>query len=412
MNMRKQKNPRCVLSGTAAVAALSVLSAANAQPANTGDQTGGALEEVVVSAQRRSENVQDVPISITALSAARLEETGIQDSRDLPLITPGLRVDSVGAYVQPAIRGITTTLTSGPEANVATYLDGVYRPNTFAAIYDLPDVKQIEVLKGPQGTLFGRNATGGAILITTLSPDLNTTTGKVSAGYGSFDTINANGFISVPLVADRLAFSLSAYHDDVKDGWKRNLVTGQKKGAGIETGLVRGKLRFVPVEGADFTLTALYSWRNDDSSYRASIWHGNTDLAGTPGVIIPSQPWTYAVDPDVAHDSRAEDVSLRGDIEVGPGTLTTTTAYSHSYADLTFDGDNTANGLGLNTTDTTIRASRRSWFTRPTNSVRSGLWAVCSFSILKATTNPIFFLPSATSFGSGTRLRPTPRSVS
>jgi iron complex outermembrane recepter protein len=321
---------------------------AQQQPAAESDEV---QDEIVVTAQRRSERLQDVPISITVLSASQLANSGIQDTRDLPLLTPGLRVDSVGTYVQPAIRGVTTTLTSGPEANVATYLDGVYRPDTFGAVYDLPDVQQIEVLKGPQGTLFGRNATGGAILITTRKPDLQVLQGEGSVGYASFNTYNINGFVSVPIAADSVALSLTGYYEDVSDGWKRNLLTGKREGAGLETALVRGKLRFVPWAGADFTLTGLYSIRNDETGYRPSIYQGNHDLAGTPGVVIPVRPWDYAIDHNARQENKSFDLSLRGEIEAGPGTLTTTTAYSRTRSSLLFDTSNVAEGGGFATTN-------------------------------------------------------------
>ena len=146
------------------------------------------IDEIVVTAQRREESAQDVPISITAITADGLADAGITSTRDLGLVTPGLRYDTHGAYVTPAIRGVTTTLSANNEANVATYIDGVYQPALLAAIFDLPDVRQVEVLKGPQGTLFGRNATGGAILLKTLAPDLTEVTGKFRAGFSSFDT--------------------------------------------------------------------------------------------------------------------------------------------------------------------------------------------------------------------------------
>lgn len=336
--------------------AVSISSGASAQ--EQGHDSAAIVDHdvIIVTAQRRSESLQDVPISITALTAETMQAAGIQDTRDLPLLTPGLRIDSIGTYVQPAIRGITTTLTSGPEPNVATYLDGVYRPNTFGAVYDLPDVQQIEVLKGPQGTLFGRNATGGAILITTRKPDLQEIKGNVTIGYSSFETYSADGFISVPIVTDRMALSLAAYYDDVSQGWKRDLATGRKEGGMVETALIRGKLRFVPWEGADFTATGLYSWRNDASGYRNSMYQGNHDLAGVPGVLVPDRPWEYSSDWNPEHRSRGADASLRGDIEVGPGTLTTTSAYSHTWANLLFDVDNVLSGSTFATTDTDYKS--------------------------------------------------------
>ena len=133
--------------------------------------SGGTLEEVVVTAQRRSERLLDVPISVTAVSGAQLIEAGIQTSQDLGQVVPGLTMVETGLYLQPAIRGITNSYTSpSAEPNVATYVDGIYQGNMTYAIYEEPDIQREEVLKGPQGTLFGRNATGGAIQISRKSP--------------------------------------------------------------------------------------------------------------------------------------------------------------------------------------------------------------------------------------------------
>lgn len=153
-----------------------------------------------------------------------------------------------------------------------------------------------------------------------------------------------------------MAISLSGFYENIAQGWKRSVSNGQRE-ADIETGLVRGKLRAVPWEGADFTLTGLYSWRQDNSTYKPVSWRGNHDLAGLPGIQVPVKPWTYSTDyGDTSHNTHLVNVSLRGDIEVGPGTLTTTTAYARSYSALQFDPDNLANGSTYATTDTDYKS--------------------------------------------------------
>ena len=139
---------------TAAAAAIFLLQVAGVHAQDT---TGGAaapesqkqineLSEVIVTAERRSERLQDVPLSVTALSPDTLAAAAVTSTQDLALVTPGLRIDSGGIYTQPVIRGITTYQTFvSSDANVATYIDGVYQQAMLSAIYELPDVQQIEI---------------------------------------------------------------------------------------------------------------------------------------------------------------------------------------------------------------------------------------------------------------------------
>src|SRR5260370_8138500 len=124
----------------------------------------GRLEEIVVTAQRRSENLQNVPVAVTAISAAQLAATGISTSQDLSLVTPGLVTPQAAGYIQPHIRGVGTT-SNGPgiEMPVATYVDGVYLANAPASLMTLNNVERIEVLNAPQAPLFARNPTRALI---------------------------------------------------------------------------------------------------------------------------------------------------------------------------------------------------------------------------------------------------------
>src|SRR3546814_11384722 len=115
-------------------------------------------------------------------------------------------MERLGGYTQPSIRSVTAGSTSpGSEANVAIYVDGIYQPNQAANTIDLPDVERVEVLKGPQGTLFGRNATGGAILISTRDPSYQPTV-DLTVSSGRFDNFAVKAFIAAPLVEETMAF--------------------------------------------------------------------------------------------------------------------------------------------------------------------------------------------------------------
>lgn len=323
----------------AATAMMAIVPTLQAHAQET-DAQASAETDIIVTAQRRSERLIDVPATVTAVTAEGLAQSGVTSSRELMMVVPGLRIEAAGAYVQPTIRGISTSVVSPTaESNIATYLDGVYQSTMVGAVYDLPDIEQVEVLKGPQGTLFGRNATGGAILINTVKPDYNDVTGLVSGSYGRFDDVIAKGYITVPLVQDRMAVGLTAFYENM-DGYKRNILTGRIVG-GLETLVLRGKLRVSLWEGADFVLTGLYVDRDDDTGVKNTNYRGNNAARRTlPASQIASRPWQFSGNEDPIADTNQKSISLRGNIEAGPGTVTTTTAYTDNSSYLTSDSDN------------------------------------------------------------------------
>jgi iron complex outermembrane receptor protein len=190
-------------------AAIALASAAIAQPAPEPPAAPAAsVEEVVVTAQKRTESLVNVPIAIVAVSGAKLARSGVNDMSDLAAVVPGLHVDDAGAFFQPSIRGVGTAIAgAGASANVATYVDGIYKPEALSNDFNFIDIDSIQVLKGPQGTLFGRNSTGGAIVVTTRTPSF-TPEFEMRAGYGSFGTVNGALFASTGLT-DKLAVSLA-----------------------------------------------------------------------------------------------------------------------------------------------------------------------------------------------------------
>ncbi|API59932.1 hypothetical protein BSL82_11935 [Tardibacter chloracetimidivorans] len=331
--------------GLVSLAALSVglCGTANAQSvANASPGLSENSNEIVVTAQRREERSRDVPISVTSLSAATLQQTNITSTIDLQKVTPGLVMARQNVFTQPAIRGISTdNLAPMGENPVAIYVDGVYQPSMQALTFDLPDVENVQVLKGPQGTLFGRNATGGAILITTKAPDLNEVTGRGKLAYGNFNEILAAGVVSVPIVQDRMALSLSGYYTRM-DSFNRNSLTGEKGGRN-STKMVRGKLRLIPWEGADFTLSGLYAKRNYPGGIENFSLGGNNAYAAfaTPGQLA-TEPHTFSSNLEQSLKTTNYSVSLHGDIEVGPGTLSTTTAWLSTPVKYLAEGDYTS----------------------------------------------------------------------
>jgi iron complex outermembrane receptor protein len=174
---------------------------------------GGGVEEVVVTAQRREEKLSKVPIAVLAVSAKQIESSGVLSPLDLPAVAPGL-VDAPGgsaaAYFTPFIRGVgSSSVANGDDASVSTYIDGVYQADKQATLFDLADIDHIEILKGPQGTLFGRNSTGGAINIITRQPAFSDYKLDAEASYGSYDQTTDKIYVTGPIIPGILAASVA-----------------------------------------------------------------------------------------------------------------------------------------------------------------------------------------------------------
>jgi iron complex outermembrane receptor protein len=229
-------------SSTAAAPAPAAAATPQAQaPASKG------VEEIVVTAQKREQLSQDVPIAITAFTAQTIQFRGIDDMSDLEMQVPGLQFGlDTGADQQIYIRGIGIDDASGSvEAPVATYVDGIYQTRTFRAPTLGIDVQRIEVLKGPQGTLFGRNATGGAVNIL-LAPPTDELSGTVKAGVGSYGQMLSQASVSGPLVKNVLDLRVSgAVSRD--GGWIINAVNDRPVNDHLE-GDGRVALAYHPAE--------------------------------------------------------------------------------------------------------------------------------------------------------------------
>jgi iron complex outermembrane recepter protein len=191
--------------------------------------TGSGLEEIVVTAQRRTERLQDVPLSVSATTAADLEKAGVESTQDLSLLTPGLSMPQAAGYAQPHIRGVGSS-TNGPglESPVATYIDGVYIASAPSSLFTLNNIDRVEVLKGPQGTLFGRNATGGLIQVVTKDPS-HTDSIDTKLSYGNFRDTTAEVYATGGLT-ETLAADIAVRYERQDDAWGTNLGTGDPIG--------------------------------------------------------------------------------------------------------------------------------------------------------------------------------------
>ncbi|MGE4431260.1 MAG: TonB-dependent receptor [Sphingobium sp.] len=266
---------------------LAMQDGALAQSPQATDRMAGQphVGDIVVTAQRRNQRLQDVPIAVAAVSGEQLQARGITSTESLAAAVPGLTVTTAGPSGKLFIRGIGAD--AGDPANepsVATYIDGVYVAAPSAAIFEFNSVEQIEVLKGPQGTLFGRNATGGVVLIRTRDPSFDASA-SAEIGYANYDTFTANAYVTAPL-SDTVAFNLAGQFRDQGDGFGRNLVRGDKTYVRDDLS-IRGKLLFQPSDATKIVLAGDYDRLNTSGN----DYQGPQGTVGADGQVIDLRPY-------------------------------------------------------------------------------------------------------------------------
>ena len=220
-------------------------------------------EGIIITAQGREQQLADVPIAVNVVTGQQLQNSGANDIRELTQVSPSLLVSSTGTEANGSarVRGIGTVGDNpGLESSVAVFVDGVYRSRSGSALGDLGPIERVEVLRGPQGTLFGRNASAGLLNIVTAQPDLNRLTGYGVASYGNYDYLRLEGGVNVPLgttFAVRVDGTYTKrdgfYHDVVNDARVNNR----------DRYLVRGKALWEPSDNLSLLLTADYSKKTE-----------------------------------------------------------------------------------------------------------------------------------------------------
>ncbi|HEX7784523.1 MAG TPA: TonB-dependent receptor [Sphingobium sp.] len=299
-----------------------------AQPDAQSPASSG-LEEIIVTAERRESKLQQTPLAVTAFTSNFMRESGASDVRDLARLTPGL---VIGGLVQlgtnpVSLRGIGSNPQGvGSDDSVATYLDGVYLGRAYASVFDLVDTQRIEVLRGPQGTLYGRNATGGAISIITRKPS-NEPYFAVDGRVAERNEYRVRGVASGALVEDKIFAQLSAAYA-TRDGYSRNAFDGKKLN-GERSKLVRGTMRFVPTDQLEINVSGDYgTFHASPQSKNISAGDGDPD------------------DFNVNVDGRDNRVNYGGnvtaDYDFGFAHLTSITAYRRAKLTAQYDSDGTA----------------------------------------------------------------------
>jgi|TARA_R110001583_G_scaffold187874_1_gene349446 iron complex outermembrane receptor protein len=267
------------------------------------------IEEVMVVAQKREEKMQDIPISVQAFSENRLEAMGITSIADLQLVAPGMNYTETSGFGIIYIRGVGSDTFLMGDPNVATYLDGVYLPFAVGQNQELFGIEQIEVLKGPQGTLFGRGANGGAINIMTKSPSLTEPEAQLETGYDSLNTVLTKAYFSYPL-ADSLAMSISTSYKSGDHWYDKESRGGGEKLPQVSSQAMRIKLLWTPVDELELVFSYMQSLEQGTSSGL----QGNSEpslLAQAVG-ITPQTGYTVENDVPVYYHANNKIMSVTG----------------------------------------------------------------------------------------------------
>lgn len=297
----------------------------------------GQVAEIIVTAQKRAENLQDVPLSVSAVTGETLERLHQQDLTQITATVPNVQVQVNGGLSLAAsyvIRGIGIAANPSPYVGteVGTVVDGVVASSNALGLIDQFDVERIEVLRGPQGTLFGANTTGGVINFVTRQP-----TGELGAygqlTIGNYNRIDANGAVNVPLT-DTLAAKVAVSHRS-REGFYTNLYTGERIG-GINSTVVRGYLRWSPNSDLDATLISEVRRMRNGTDVLLNIAY--------PGEVFyrPDTPRDFRLYSDVPdqHDTDSTSNTLTVNARTGLGDITSVTNYSqyNTYGFQDIDG--------------------------------------------------------------------------
>lgn len=325
-----------------------------ATPQAAAPQADEAVDEgaIIVTATRRASPLSDVPIAVSAVTSETLARTGASDIRGLNQVAPSLLVSGATSETNFAarIRGVGTVGENpGLESSVGLFIDGVYRSRTGVGLSELGDIERIEVLRGPQGTLFGRNSTAGLINIVTKGPESDFgAAGSVT--YGNYDYIRVDGHVTGP-VSETISARLDGVYQQ-RDGFIKNVTPGAKDVNDRDRYLVRGQIMFEPNSDLSFRLIADYSHRNENCCGAVfqnpiqTLRRGTTGVGFEPNLLfntltalganyqLPTSANTpfvrrTATTPGFPYRSDTTDYGISGELnwDLGGVKLTSVTAY-------------------------------------------------------------------------------------
>ncbi|MEC3909619.1 TonB-dependent receptor [Sphingobium sp. CR2-8] len=360
--MIKLKKSRC-LEGSLVSLAIALAAPASAQdvvqpplPSTASVANDSQLEDIVVTAQRREENIQKIPIAVTAIGGAALANRGLDNLEQVKTVIPGLNLSSNNGVTLPFLRGIGNPGTAlGNEASVGVYVDGIYYSRLPSGVFSLNNLSRIEVLKGPQGTLFGRNSSGGVIQLVTLDPS-HVASMKGSIGYGNYDTFEANAYATTGL-SETVAADISLSGRRQGEGYGKFVPTGNRTNY-QDNFSVRSKILVTPSDLTSVALGGFYTYSKNNLAGNA-FPGTRSGYSSQPN----SQPLPIIGFYDQANDAISESyqkattwgVSLTAEQEISFAALKSITAYMDTNAQMLADSDYTDRADGLATPSGHVR---------------------------------------------------------
>ncbi len=342
---------------------LTIAAAGLAAPSLAQNERVINIEEIVVTAAKRESTLQEIPVAVSVVQAQDIKDSQVLDIKDLQFLVPSLRVTQLqsSGNTNFLIRGFGNGANNaGIEPSVGVFIDGVYRSRTASALADLPNLERIEVLRGPQSTLFGKNASAGVISVITAKPSLDETTGSVSVTAGEYDQVIVKADVNGP-VSDWVGFGLSASYNQ-RDGYYDNLAGGDALNELNRWG-ARGELYFVPSDNLDVRVIADVDDFDEACCGVANLLNGPTGGAifFVGGALVPEQPFAYEgyYDFTPVNEFRTEGLSMQVDWDMNDAvTLTSITALRsldrNENGDIDFTSARLVDSRTANRTDTEI----------------------------------------------------------
>jgi outer membrane receptor protein involved in Fe transport len=315
-------------------------------------QEPGPIEEIVVTAQRRAQTIQEVPLAVSAYTGQTLERAGVFDLKDLAVLSPSLVVTSTQAETAGTtirIRGVGTTGDNvGLESSVAVFIDGVYRNRNNVALTDLGNIERIEVLRGPQGTLFGKNASAGLIQVITKGPDTEQLRAYGNLSYGSYDFTQVQAGITGPVAGERLALSLDGTLTQ-RDGFVSDIANPGVEYNDRDRWLLRGQASSQLTENLRLRVIGDVSTRDENCCAAVTIVAGPTAAAvafAGGSLVNPPRPGDFVMtsNPERGYRSQVDEYGLSAELtwSTGIGELTSITAWRNWEARRSQDPDFTS----------------------------------------------------------------------
>lgn len=344
----------CLGVGVTALGAASLPALAQEQD----DEQPRTMQTVTITATKREQTLQDVPIAVSVVDDATIERAAIVDLNDLQTLVPSLRVGQLqsSANTNFVIRGFGNGANNaGIEPSVGVFIDGVYRSRSAAQISDLPNIERVEVLRGPQSTLFGKNASAGVISVVTKKPQFEFG-GVADATLSNENGYRVNGYVTGPL-AENLAGALGVTWNK-RDGYVDDIGSNTRTNERNRWG-VRGDLLFEPNVNTTLRLLADYDKIDENCCVAANVIDGPTGdiVRALGGIIIPEDPYSYRVAYNFPSTNNIDNggMSLQGDFDFEGVRLTSITSYRMTRMDTNQDSDFTgADLLGENSNGTDI----------------------------------------------------------